>query len=412
MSPISIQRPFKIREEFLVITLLILAFTLRLAHVFLGKSLDQEVWSDMRGYIYIADQVLQNRWEPFHFFQSIGYPLSIAGIKFLTKSNWGFVLGLTQAILSFITLIMTYLLTRKSFGRKVALVTLMIGTIHLPWILALGYALSETFFAFYLSLCAWFSYQLVMTEKRPGLNALGWILSFLCAFWMKGTIVFFGPFFVLGLYLHKRKKALLPIFIISCMMGFGLLAHGFLTYKTIGRFQMTSSAGGLNFVEGKCPAKSNTDPQGYSWLSPLYYQLRLETAKTWAVPFTNSKYFMQQGFECIKTNPFILLLSLESVPLLFYGNLTWPFNQKSYADVVRFYDLYMVIFFVVGLSSVGLALYRKDMKTQEIIIWVFPVIALFLCVYIFKSEARFRFPFDIWIIPLSIVGWFRFLGRS
>ena len=41
----------------------------------------------------------------------------------------------------------------------------------------------------------------------------------------------------------------------------------------------------------------------------------------------------------------------------------------------------------------------------EFVIWSLPVLALFLTSYIFKSEIRYRLPFDVWLIPLSVLGW-------
>jgi hypothetical protein len=32
-------------------------------------------------------------------------------------------------------------------------------------------------------------------------------------------------------------------------------------------------------------------------------------------------------------------------------------------------------------------------------------LALFLCVYVFKSEIRFRVPFDVFFMPVALSGW-------
>ena len=39
--------------------------------------------------------------------------------------------------------------------------------------------------------------------------------------------------------------------------------------------------------------------------------------------------------------------------------------------------------------------------------WAVPFAALCLCVYVFKSEIRFRVPFDVWLIPMAVDGWLR-----
>ena len=39
------------------------------------------------------------------------------------------------------------------------------------------------------------------------------------------------------------------------------------------------------------------------------------------------------------------------------------------------------------------------------IAWGLPFVALCVTVYVFKSEIRFRLPFDVWLIPVAVNGW-------
>ena len=384
--------------------LIVLAFLLRLVYVLNVKPLQNEVWSDMAGYVNIANNILAGRWEPFSFFQSIGYPMLIAGLKSV-MNNWGLTLSLLQALFSTFSVWIMYRLATWSFGEKIGLWALAIGALHFPWIGFTGYAMPELSFAFFIMLTSFFSYKIVTSDEKAPWFAIGWGLSFTIALWLKGTHVFWGPIFLLGLLFYKKKKAILPAIIISCIVGSGILLHGVLTYKTIGKFQLSASAGGLNFVEGKCPTKDNKDSVGYSWQSPLYYQLRMDNSKKWDRPFTDSSYYMEEGLKCIVNDPFTLIQSLESIPLLFYGNTVWPFNQKPQFEKIRLLELLYVIFFVVGIAMYIRHLILDGVTMVEVMVWILPVLSLFLCVYIFKSEVRFRIPFDGLIIPLALRGW-------
>lgn len=387
--------------------LLFFALILRIAYVLVGKSLSHEVWSDMLNYVNISGSVAHGKWDPYHFFQSIGYPMVILFIrKFF--SDWGLVLSLLQAILSFLSVWLMFRLASKSFGEKVGLWALILGTFHFPWIGYTGYALPEMMFAFFLMLAAWCSYKIVL-EERMTLYSFGWGMTFLCALWLKGTHVFWGPIFLLGLLFYKKQKALLPCLIISGIVGFGIVSHGILTYKTIGRFQVSASAGGLNFLEGKCSSKENADSVGYSWQSPLYYQLRMDESKKWDRPFTDSGFFMKEGFKCVLENPFSLIQSLESIPFLFIGNTLWPLNQKPYFEKVRLYELLYGMFCLVGITMFVRWLCLFGVREEDVMVWILPVVSLFLCVYVFKSEVRFRVPFDGWIIPIAMKGWYELL---
>jgi hypothetical protein len=158
-------------------------------------------------------------------------------------------------------------------------------------------------------------------------------------------------------------------------------------------------------VEGKCPIKNNADNAGYSWLSPLYHQLRLDTMKRWDRPFTDSAYFMNEGLNCIKNNPYVLIQSLEGIPFLFFGNTLWPANQSRLKSEMRLYELYFSCFCLLGLIVYLRFFKYSTNQREEILVWILPILSVMICVYIFKSEIRFRIPFDVWIIPVAVKGW-------
>src|SRR5205085_6070379 len=122
---------------------------------------------------------------------------------------------------------------------------------------------------------------------------------------------------------------------------------------------------------------------GYTWQSPLYVQLNMNTFKKWDRPFTDAAYFTQEGFNCIKENPLVLLQSVESIPYLFMGNRSWPLNVSDYSRYMRVYELLFAIFSIVGLAVAFRWALGQQNKKQILVAWFVPVAALFLCVYIF-----------------------------
>lgn len=363
----------------------------------------------MSMYVRNADEIHRGIWHDYHYFQSIGYPLVINLLRSLPYDHYA-TLALLQGIASSITLYFIYRATTDSFGSRIGFWALLISTFHAPWILYANFALPEVFFTMLLSICAYATVQLVGGRKIV-LSSVVWGLSFMAAFWLKGTHAFFGPAFFLALLLRRKKEAFLPMAIISVIGISSLLGHGFLTKKTIGKFQLSASTGGLNFVEGKCPSKVNRDSAGFGWQSPLYYQLRLNDEKTWPRPFTDSGYFFKEGLKCIETDPLVLVQSFESIPYLFFGNHLWPFTQKQYGNFTRLYDLLFAVFSVIGLTLYFFSMKREQRQFDTHLFWALPVLSLFLCVYVFKAELRYRVPFDVWLIPLAVKGW-DFLGQK
>lgn len=395
-------------ESFVTPALFLLALVLRALYVIKGPVMSEEIWSDMKMYIDISNDISNGVWKVTHFFQSVGYPFLISTLR-SHFTNLVVVLSSIQACASMVILFFMYLLTLESFGKKIAQICLFFGAVHLPWILYGNFALPEIFFTMLLSICAWLTLRIVKGSSTPYLDPLLWGMCFIMAFWLKGTHAFWGPLFLISLFVVKKKSSIRPVILIGMMVTLGLSLHGYLTYTKIGKIQLSASTGGLNFVEGKCPDKRNSDSAGFTWQSPLYYQMELHSSKKWNRPFTESGYFFRKGLRCIAKDPYVLIQSLESIPFLFYGNQMWPFNRKSFAKYVRLYELFFTIFAITGLC-VYFATFRKRQGTfQEFVIWVVPIIAIFLCVYVFKSEIRYRIPYDIWFIPVATIGWYSLL---
>jgi hypothetical protein len=114
---------------------------------------------------------------------------------------------------------------------------------------------------------------------------------------------------------------------------------------------------------------------------------------------------MKEGLKCIQRNPFVMIQSFEGIFFLFFGNTLWPANQTKMASEMRLYELYFGCFCIIGLMVFMRFFKYSSNKKEEILVWLLPVFSVMLCVYIFKSEIRFRIPFDIWIIPLAVKGW-------
>ena len=357
----------------------------------------------MRIYLKISQAMEHGIWKETHFFQSIGYPWLISVIRNMTE-DFGPWLTMIQTSLSSLSMIFFYFMTKESLGKKVALFSLLLGSVHLPWIFFTNFALPETLFIFLLSVSGFASVRMINSHPSKLLFSFLWATAFIMAFFLKGTHAFWGPLFLAGLFWIKGRRSLKPILLISVIVGTGLLSHGLLAQNKVGKFQISPSTSGLNFVEGKCPSKVNIDSLGYHWQSPLYFQLGLHKSKTWKEPFTNSGYFLREGLKCIQDNPYVLLQSLESIPYLFYGNTTWPFNRLEVANLTRLYEVFFTLFVIPGLLFFLLR-FPVSGSSREAVIWIMPVLALFLCVYIFKSEMRYRIPFDLWIIPMAVKGW-------
>lgn len=388
-----------------VLFLLIVAFMLRAAYIIWVHAPAQFVLSDVANYVRIAKLIGHGQWDAFHFFQPIGFPYLLHLFqKFF--GDWAKPLAWFQVFTSTLTCYIMWKISYESWGEKVAKWILIFSTLHFPWIIYNGYGLSESLYTFGLSCLLFVSSRVVKSQAQSAGLGIAWGLTFIIAFLIKGNHAFFGPLFLLSLLRSYKSIASLKSIVPICfVVGVSLFLHGVLAYKTTGKFLMTPTASGLNFVEGKCPSKRNIDKRGILWVSPLYYQLHNTNEKRWPESFDNSSYFMKEGFKCIKKDPFVLVQSVESIFFLFVGNFLWPANQLKFGPLLRLYELLFAFIVIPGLIMFGINSWKTKNK-EEFLIWGLPILSLFLCVYIFKSEIRFRLPFDVFIIPAAIRGWF------
>lgn len=382
--------------------ILFVAFLQRLYYATVIHPPETFFHSDMQIYGNIADSILRGEWKVSHFFQPVGFPLIVAGIKLLTE-KWTYWLAVLQAITGTLTILFMSRAVKILWGKSGEIATLIAGLIHVPWILYTGYAMPETIYTFLISILLWSSVGLLKKEQKYFYSFI-WGLTFIIAFYIKGQHAFLLPLFLAGIYFLNQKNIGYAL-VISAIVVTGMVAHWNWSYAKTGVGKISADAGGLNFVEGKCPSKKNTDPEtNITWWSPLYHSLHMSEHKRWDQPFSNSSYYMKEGMKCIAKNPWVMVQSLESVPFLFFGNSLWPTNWQPFGEKVRLYEVLFVFFAIPGLLIFFLwaALHKK---LGEIIIWGLPVLSLFLCVYVFKSEIRYRIPFDVFIIPMALKGW-------
>ena len=244
----------------------------------------------------------------------------------MLAADWAAAIGLYHVVISTATVWLVWKAAVRGFGPRVGVLTLLVAAVHVPWIVLTTVNLSETTFTFQMALLVWAGLEVV---ERPTVRwSAIWGLIFVDAFWVKGTHAFLGPMFLLAILAMRRwswasmTRVAVPI---CTVVGAGLILHGVLTYRTIGVFRHELACRRPQLHRGQVSETSaTTDPTGSTWLSPVYAQLGMTSAKVWDRPFTDSGYFMREGLKCIQRDPAVLLVSVENVPFLFTGNFLWP----------------------------------------------------------------------------------------
>jgi hypothetical protein len=383
-------------------TLIAVGSVLRALFVFRWHRPELYVFSDMAGYVTHARGVMRGIVDPSLVFQPMGYPLWLAAIVKVVGFTGA---KLAQVVMGSATLYLVWDISRRFLPRGAALTALVIAVLHVPFIALEGFFLSETLFAFLLALLVLFLVRFRFPWSPLQGLALGTV--FICGHWVRGNNAFFVPLLVTwaavwaygrGWATTREAARALWWFAVACAVG--LLLHGVVARRFAGEFRFGSANAALNFMEGKCPWTSNLDSTGVKWASPLFIQLGEGEEVRWPVPFTNSRFFWRVGTNCVTTRPTVLIESLRYIYYLFVGNQLWPANVTPFAGLARVYGLAFGWPAMIA-ACWGLLAFLGGRRPEMDWLWLH-VLSCFLCAWFFKSEIRFRVPFDVVLIPLLV----------
>jgi 4-amino-4-deoxy-L-arabinose transferase-like glycosyltransferase len=365
--------------------------------------MEQGIYSDMSGYDRRAGEISRGEYSlRFHFFQPIGYSLWLALCRWLAGGEW-WLIKLTHVAMVWLSVFLGWRVARRILPPNWDLLALVFLSLHAQWWALAGFALAETLYTFLITVLLWSTVRWV---ERPGvLHAAIAGLSFGLAFFVKGTAAFFPIF--LGLWCLVQvvrgraplKSTMAHLAVMGLCASTVAVAHGSFALAKYGQFRISADAGALNFVEGKCPWKDNTDGK-LRWLSPLFNQLGEREKKVWDVPFSNQPYYWRQGWQCIKDDPLVLVTSLRYIYYLYAGNRLFPVvPHRKLSDA---YEAWIAsVIFPLTMIGLFVALRRRERPAT---VAALLYLSLFAAVWVFKSELRYRVPFDAITMIFAALG--------
>ncbi len=373
--------------------LLAFAFLIRVKFVFYEHPPKAYLFSDMEGWANMAKDFLRGKYDSFHFFRPIGFTLWVALMQ--TLGGW-FVFNFFQVLLGTSTLALMWRGSARLWSEPLALFVLLVATFHVPFILLSGFVMAGTLFGFLIASLFYLLVRWNGCERKRHAFAMG--ILFTIAFYVKGHLAFFFPLWALW------RKKFQPI--AFALLGIAVIAsiHLLFSWKIYDQPRIGGENGGLAFVEGKCPEKTNIDSYGRLFLSPVHWQLGERKEKRWNHSFLDGKAFMREGLTCIQKDPWVLIKSFRYVWFLFGGNELWPPNVTPFKTLSRWYSQFYLWLFLPPLI-LGIFVSIQNRKKYGFLLAIAfsePILA-----WVMFAEMRYRVPFDVVYIPLAIFGWSR-----
>ncbi len=304
----------------------------------------------------------------------------------------------------------------RFLGRRGALPVLVVGIFHFAFIGLAGYYLAETVFTALVALL----FYLLCTRPfpwRPGRAFAVGLVAALGTVW-KGTNTFLLP--ILGLWsigwaMRSARRDRWPswtrcwIFLVAGA-AIVLGAQALYFEALYGRALPVAAGGAYNFTLDKCPGATIVGRGGARFRSPRAFYTGEGGIQAYDVYLHDQRLLWRRGFACVRERPWALVRSLRNIDYLFARNELWPLNVSDFRGLNRLSRRLYTIFLLPGIA-VGLVLaFRKTFSPRTPPFLLVP--SLFVTVWFFLGEMRFRIPFDTVFIPLGILGWTWALERA
>ena len=389
---------------------LFLALALRLFALFTVDSIQHPyVWE----YETIANNILNGKGIQYTFLETtyrnttmVLYPLISASIYYFTNHSF-LAIKIFQILLSLLTCILIYLLSRKIFqSNKIALFSLMLLVFH-PGLIVYSVKLHPlTLESFLLALTLLFLVS-VMSRATPTIKLFFTGLSLGLMLLVRATAGLFIPVAFLILYFKLKKAGTSPFLSIGsillgvCLILTPLIVRNFLIYKKV---VILPNDSGFNFWIGN-NRLSNGTADSANGKSVFYSTEEAFRNKVYSLnEFGQKKFLYDDAFNFIK-NDKIRALQLFFKKIYFYWWFSPDQGHLYPAQWALVYKLYysIIIFFAISPFFVmPKKLFIQNKESIYLIISCF--IAMSLAQSLYYVDGRHRWTIEPVILIFSGCG--------
>lgn len=325
------------------------------------------------------------------------YPMVLAGIYALFGHSY-FIARCFNALLGAATVCIYYLITEKIFGRPSAILTALISSFYMTFILYTRFLYTETFFSFLIALITLMIVS-VRIDSVIGLISIGLISG--CASLIKSTGFFMPAISTIVLFVNNRKdknifnKIMVAYMVLIISFMAVIIPWTIRNYKAHGALVFISTNGGLNMYQAARPFEGK-----YFEVSPQDEVMK--KAATIMNEVERGKFYVKSTIEFYKTQPLEALKILLMRFLFFWNMIDWNVTN---GNVINYHYIFIVPFAIFGIFSA--IKNRKDILAISLVILYFISLVL-----LFQGTPRFRMPIEGYIVMLGSYGIYIFTSRA
>ena len=378
-------------------------------------------YSDMHNYLQAARDYadLKKATDTGDWYYPSGTGSQIGIWILLFGENAGEVVaGLVQALMATACIPLTFIAGKRFFDARVAMWGALAWSLHYMPMGFAGMFMSETYLNFGLALAlATFDPNSVKRSFWGGF-ALGY------ATWAKSQALLLAPLWAaLMIWRGRRWK---PSIAVCVGVALWVIPISIVATKKSGVPSFVSANGGQTFALGQCPIRSIIfeDPIGHgrvAWGAPDLAQRasRGGPEASWReaqfdVPFSNSRYYMKVGLDCIRQYPWNAVRTFFfHVSDTFAGPpwtdvVTWPIAHDNFVAFAAWSN-WILAYLVAPFAFYGLWHKRRDDG-----IWLafgLPFASCLATAIMFHGDPRFREPYDFMFMLAGVQGWFIYRAK-
>lgn len=364
-------------------------------------------FSDMTGYderalLLLHEHTFQTGTAYGATYRGPGYVVFLAAIYGVAGHHW-WAVYVVQSLLSTATLLGIYLLARRLFSPRVAMVALFLSAGYLPFLAYAHVLMPETLFITFLVFSTYTFVRGVHDNSRRWLSLSG-ILCALAALTRSEALLLPVVFFLWialspGRWpILRRLKSGLILFVLSMALVLTpWTVHNYLDQK---HFIPGDTVGGLNLLIGNHPGANGSFDEAPVWSNPAVKRALSEGKREAAL----DDVFRDQALAWISSHPGSFLALTGWRILLFLGTPNdWLIDGigSNTLDAVsgsqRVYTWALLFFALVG----GFAGLRRGRQTLLPLLCFFYFLGV---ISLFYFQARYRLPAMPFVLMLAAYG--------
>ncbi len=426
-----IKEKFEKKENYLPLLIFILAFGIRLIYLLGIRRLPLfEFPSEDALYnLDWAKEIVSGKlWAKAPFFRAPLYPFFLSFLIRIFGENL-YVLRIVQMLFGSFSCVLIYLIARKMFNSKVALLSGILACLYAP-LIYFNLEFLDTFFIIFLDLLL--IYLLLFNQKKTSSVKLflGGVILGLSAI-TRPNILLFAIFVPLWLIFYFRKE-ISPKKIFTFILFFAIgVFLVILPVTLVNHFAgkdsvLISWQGGINFYLGNNPQAS-----GYKAVAPgirttwygIYYDgitlAEKSSGKELKLSQT-SDFWFKQGFDFVLKEPLVALKLYSKKIALFLGGYEISENPNIYffwsdpRNLLRPLLWKKFISFPGGillpLAWLGILLALNEWKRLSLVIGF--ILTYMLSVILFFVNTRFRIPVVPFLLIFSAFAIFKIIEKK